>query len=375
MAGSGTQIVIIDGTNGFTYTPAGSTFAQISDVDFQRCKTVTYLNGYFLFDWFDTNKFFSSDADDGTSYSGLFFSFAETNPDDVQGVLSHQQQLYITGKKGIEIWQFNPNTSAFPWVRYPGAAIQTGVAGPFAATVHKERIYFVGPDALFYQLNGIEPVNRSDPGVATAWKSYGDISDVVIWGVSWGIQEWIYITFPTANKTWVFDSYTGFFHERVSHDSDGNSMRRWRGNVYAKCYGKHLIGDAFSNQIGVLDVDAFSEYGNIIQSRAVSPAIHNKGDTVFMSSLEILMKTGVGLTSGQGVSPKMILDWSDDGGDNWSTVHMEGSLGAIGQTKARVRFTELGSFDSRNYRITITDPVRRVVVSAIPKATTGLAYG
>lgn len=373
IANSGTEVIVVDGVNGFSYRPA-SGYVQIGDVDFTAAKTVTYLNGFFLFDRLGTNRFFSSAADDGRNYDALFFSSAETSSDKVLACLSHQQQLYITGKKSIEIWQFNPNTAGFPWIRYPGAAVQIGVAGNFAATVHKERIFFVGDDYLFYRLEGATPVSQSDPAVAAAWRGYGDISDVVVWGLTWDTQEWIVVTFPTVNKTWVFDASTGFFHERESHDMDMASLSRWRGNVHAKAYSKQLIGDAFENKIGYLDDTVFTEYGNPIQSRAVSPALHRKGEKVYMDSLECLFETGVGLTTGQGSDPLVELDWSDDNGRTFSTVAMRRSLGKIGEYQKTVRFTELGSFDNRNFRLTVSDPVKRNLISAIPKAQSGLLY-
>lgn len=371
---NGTQILTVDGVRGFTYNPGTLTYAQILDADFRASKTVTFLNSYFLLPALGTNEFFSSDSDDGTSYDATFFASAETNSDDVEAVLAHQQQAYITGHKGIEIWQFNPNTSNFPWNRYPGAAIQTGTAGPFAAKVHKEKIFYVGSDAKFYRLDGAEPVSIIDPGVASQWASYGDISDVFLMSMTWDDHEWIVITFPTANHTWIYDQTTGFFHERASYDSMGNSLGRWRANAYAKCYGKHLIGDAFTGKIGYLSASAYDEYGTMMPAIAVSPTLHNPGGKVFLSSLELLMQVGVGLLTGQGSDPKVFLDWSDDDGRTWSTFQLSASMGIIGDYKAIVRFTQLGSFASRIFRLTITDPVKRVVMSAIPKVQGGMKY-
>ena len=374
IATSETEIGIADGVSkGFSYSVAAG-FAPIADADCEISRTIAFLNSYFLREKIDTNEWFSSDSDDVTSYDATFFSRAETNPDNAEAVLSHQQNAIITGKKGVEVWQFNPNTSGFPWNRYPGAGIKTGVAGPFASCVHKDRFFAVGSDWLLYELAGEGMIPKSDPGVASAWKGYGDISDVVIWGITWNKQEWIVITFPSVPATWVFDATTELFHERESHDIDMVSYGRWRGNVYARCYGLDLIGDAFTNKIGVLDADTYDEFGNPMRFRAVSPTLHNKGQTVFMSSIEFLMQTGVGLVTGQGSDPKMILDWSNDDGETFEPFVYELSMGAIGERTIPVRATELGSFTKRTLRVTITDPVKRCIVSAVPKVNGGLEY-
>lgn len=372
---NGSQIIFVDGVRGFVYNADTAVYAQIASVGFLPAKTVSFLQSYFLLDAFGTNKFFSSASEDGTTYDATFTASAETSSDDVESTVAHQGQLLVTGHKGIEFWQFNPNTANFPWNRYPGAATQPGLAGPFAATSYNNRFFYVGRDAKFYQLNGSEPVSKTDPAVAAQWQGYGDISDVVVFGMTFGDHEWIVITFPAAMHTWLYDVTTGFFHEWESHDSDMVPYGRWRGNCFAKCYGKFLIGDAFTNQIGELSSTAYDEYGNPMRMRAVSPTLHNDGGTIFMSSLEFLMEVGVGLATGQGSNPKMILDWSDDDGRTWCTNPEILYLGQLGEYNKTVRATELGSFTNRIFRITIIDPVKRVIVSAIPKVAGGLKYG
>jgi hypothetical protein len=49
MAENGTQIVIVDGTNGYVYNMSTLAFAQIVDADFPNgAATVCWIDGYFL---------------------------------------------------------------------------------------------------------------------------------------------------------------------------------------------------------------------------------------------------------------------------------------------------------------------------------------
>lgn len=372
---NGTEILVVDGTSGFVYNTNTAAYAPVTDTDFRPARTVSFINTYLMLEALGTNEFFSSDSDNALAYDPLFFDAAATNPDQLLAVLAHHQQLYLPGKKGIEIWQFNQNTSGFPWFRPPGGNIQTGTAGAFAQCTHNEKFYFVGANAKFYRLDGDQPIEKQHPGIAEIWSRYGDISDVVTWGITFEDEEWIVITFPSVPATWVFSEKTELFHELESHDTDMVSLGRWRGNVYCKAYGRHLIGDAFTNKIGYLDAETYTELGNPIRFRAVSPTLHNDGNRVHLSSLELIMATGVGTTNGQGSSPKCILDWSNDDGESWSIETMEGDLGGVGERTKLVRFTGMGSFDQECYRITITDPVKRAIMSAVPKAKGGLKYG
>jgi len=79
--------------------------------------------------------------------------------------------------------------------------------------------------------------------------------------------------------------------------------------------------------------------------------------------LQIDMETGVGLTSGQGSDPKVYLDWSDDGGRTWSNQRAA-SIGRKGKYRARAVWNRLGRSHDRVYRITWSDPVKRVVLGA-----------
>lgn len=72
---------------------------------------------------------------------------------------------------------------------------------------------------------------------------------------------------------------------------------------------------------------------------------------------------GVGLVSGQGGDPLLMLDWSDDGGHTWSSS-VQGGMGRLGDYGRRLIFNRLGSSYGRNYRLTISDPVKRVILGA-----------
>ena len=75
-----------------------------------------------------------------------------------------------------------------------------------------------------------------------------------------------------------------------------------------------------------------------------------------MNSFELIMETGVGLVSGQGSDPLILLSFSDDGGKTWST-EMPATIGEAGEFQWQVRWDCLGSFYERILRVKISDPV------------------
>jgi hypothetical protein len=76
----------------------------------------------------------------------------------------------------------------------------------------------------------------------------------------------------------------------------------------------------------------------------------------FYKSLQIDMETGVGLTSGHGSDPNLMIRWSDDGGNNW-TSKKRISIGKKGEYSRRVLISRLGSGRDRVWELSISDPV------------------
>lgn len=77
---------------------------------------------------------------------------------------------------------------------------------------------------------------------------------------------------------------------------------------------------------------------------------------MFVSRLEILAQTGVGLTTGQGSDPQVMFRFSTDGGFTWSNERWMG-LGAIGAYATRVYTTRLGQGRQFVGEIVTSDPV------------------
>jgi hypothetical protein len=75
------------------------------------------------------------------------------------------------------------------------------------------------------------------------------------------------------------------------------------------------------------------------------------------------VEAGVGLSTGQGDDPQMMVRWSDDGGHTWSNLRTV-TMGRIGQYRARARLRRLGSGRDRVFEISISDPVKRVILGA-----------
>jgi hypothetical protein len=82
--------------------------------------------------------------------------------------------------------------------------------------------------------------------------------------------------------------------------------------------------------------------------------------------LRIDIEAGIGLVTGQGSEPEVMLRWADDGGKNFSNEHWR-NIGAIGETGTRAIWRRMGSTDKlrdRVYELSGTDPVKITITGA-----------
>jgi len=362
MDDNGVEVGVVDGQAGFIYNSDNLTWQQISDVNFYPANTISHNETYFLFDRKNTNQFFSSDSIQGLIYNPLFYGTAESLSDYVLATINHLQQLIVAGQRSIEIWYLAGGEN-FPWAKYTGAAIQIGMAGPLAWTKVREALLFIGNDRNFYRLEGVNAVRVSKHGTEQEWANYGDISDAFCFSITWEGHDFIYVTFPSVPKTWCFDLTTGLWHERESTDSGNQPLGRWRANCAVAAFNKQLIGDYESNVIGYQSSTDYTEYGNTIKGLAQGSPMHKNGNRVFMPRFELDIEAGMGLTTGQGSDPQLVLSLSDDGGYTFNQVRWA-SMGRTGQYNARLRWCAMGSFYQRTMKLEVSDPIRRTIISS-----------
>lgn len=77
------------------------------------------------------------------------------------------------------------------------------------------------------------------------------------------------------------------------------------------------------------------------------------------------------IQDGQGGNANLVLQWSDDFGRTWSS-EMKAEIGKAGEYRSRCKFNRLGMARDRVYRVMITDPVKRVILSAELDAVGGV---
>lgn len=365
MDDNGSEIVVVNGTSGYIWDST-SGFRIISDADFNAANTVAHIDQFFLFDNAGTGEIFRSDLLDGTSYDAAAFATAESKSDDVLAVRNHKNILYALGGKTIEPMA-NTKAANFPFQRIEGALINRGIIGSFGITDEDEALHFIGDDRVAYRYSG-SLKRASTHAIEGEWQRYGTVTDVIAFSMTFAGHKWVYFTFPTESRTFGYDLSTRLWHERKSHDRMRNDLGRWRVNCVATAYNRTYVGDVFSGKVGYLDADTYTEFGDQIIGELVSPPLFDRnGRRMSMPWFELDIETGVGLTSGQGSDPQIMMSISDNGGHSFEPQEIWRSMGKLGEyaTPAyQLRWDRLGNFFNRCIKVTVSDPVSRTVLGA-----------
>jgi hypothetical protein len=82
------------------------------------------------------------------------------------------------------------------------------------------------------------------------------------------------------------------------------------------------------------------------------------------------METGVGLVTGQGSDPELMMEFSDDGGLTWESLPNK-KIGMMGEYLHRPFWNALGSARQRVYRGAISDPIRVTISDTTLEARGG----
>lgn len=354
MASSGSEIFIATGSTGYTYSTTSGLVA-ITAAGYPSGDVAIFQDGYFITNVPDTGQFMWSAIYDGQTWDALDFATAEMHPDKLVSIISDHRELWLFGEKTTEIWI---NTGA-PFARQ--TPIETGCNARWSVAKTHNTIFWLGDDLLVYRADGYVPTPISDDGLSNEIAGYSVTSDATGFVYTWEGHIFYMLVFPTEGKVWAYDLKTGAWHERETYGSS-----RYRANVYIDIYGKHLVGDYANGAIYELDGDTYTDNGATIRRIATSPPL--KKDV--WGALQIEFEHGVGLSNGQGSDPTVALRWSDDA-KTWSNVHnrQTGKIGEyltravwrrLGQPKRRV----LGKPSARIYEITVTDPIKWVVIDA-----------
>jgi hypothetical protein len=362
---SPTQVVIVDGNTGYCYTIASMTLIAVVSWPATGARTVTYCSGFFVAEQPGTQTFWVSNAFDGSTWNALSFASASGSSGVLLAVDQLNGVLILFLSQAMEFWQ---NVGAVPQPFQPilSAYNEWGLGAIFSRVHADQSIIFLGitKDGVvqLVKLTGYTTQVISDADTENIWNGFTTVSDAVAMTYQVDHHIMYQITFPSANRSWIFDQSTGIPSEVQTGSQPG---RHW-GNLSAVASSQNFISDFATNQIYLMSQSQFTDNGQTIIREVISRHVLSQFNRVRISLIYLDMETGVGLQTGQGSNPQIMMQSSKDNGRTWSAERWTG-LGAIGNYFTRVVWRRFGSARDYVFRIRMSDPVKFVITEGAIK--------
>lgn len=368
MVASGGQLYKVEGTD-------GSTPAAVSAVEYTnpedgapagliKAATITFLKNRFIASLIDTKQLVISNlAPAGAVWDAADTAFKEGYPDNVCRVMADNEQLWVWGFDTLEVWQ--PSTSVFPYDPIPGAVVKIGCSAPYSPAAARGYRFWLWNNVV-YGAYGIDPQRISDAGVERALRSYATTADAECWCQVFGQSINYVMNFPSAKRAWVYDLTHKAWHERGLWAN--GQQGAYRGRVYARAFGKDLVGDPENGKIYWLDENTYTDAGGApLRRQRTADYIQQQMKNIRYNQLTIDADTGVGLDVAPdepGYNPVMLMRYSDNRGKTWSS-DLEAPMGRVGEDDTRIVYDQLGSSRiGKTFEVVVTDPVEFSIMGA-----------
>jgi hypothetical protein len=369
IADNGNQVVIVDGQFGYYIAIPGTTVTLITSVHFYPADTVTFQDGYLIFNRTGTNSFFISDLYDVT-FPALNETAKTGNSDLLVSVVSISRQLYLLGTNTTEIWWNQGASGSSPFARQEGRFSQVGCASPHSIAVLAEQFYWLGSNAqgtgIVYTIENSLPKRISTHAVEyDIQNAVGNIGLSTAFAYQSEGHYFYCLNVPGTNCTWVYDAVTQQWHKR--EDWPEGVEGRWYAETHCLLNDVHIVGDYRNGNIYQLDLDTYTDNGDPKYYIRQTPHIAANLNNVFYHLLEVDFQFGVGLVeNGTNVStdPRVTLYISNDGGLTWKNP-IYAKLGKIGKYLTRARFDRLGYARDRVFKVVVTEATKLQMLMAM----------
>ena len=220
-------------------------------------------------------------------------------------------------------------------------------------------VYWLGDDRTVYKAiqGNTQPV--SSIPLAHAFEAFTTVSDAV--GFTFRIegQNFYVLSFPAENKTYCLNEDLG--KDGWFNLSADTKRGKYNATSHMFVYNKHLLADETNGDLYKLDINAYTNNTQTIQRIRTMASIHGglsgaPGKEMEMSRFELVMKKGMGLITGQGENPQIIIEYSIDGGESFAHGDFA-EVGRLGETNIRVEWFNMMTFYDLIIRMTTSDPV------------------
>ena len=363
MADDGDNLVIVSG-GVYIYTKSSDEFKKSDNVNLVGVTSVTIINSQFIYTTEDLS--FISQPNLPEKLSGLDAIGAESSPDKLVRDYAFNQTIYRFGTRTTEPW-YNSGVGQPPIDRLEGQQFSVGLSAINSVAHTDNALYWLGDDNAIYRVSGNQYDRISDDCLSNTIESMSVKNDAIGYTVTLQGQDFYIITFPSADKTFLINEKLG--KQGWSQLTSGTKGRRYSVTDSVQAYGKTYV--ASGGKFLSLERDEYTQDTDTILRKRTTGEFTCKdfglnNDSMVMSRLTLDVEQGVGLVSGQGETPKIMVEVSIDGGRSFPHVSWM-DVGRLGDYTLRTEVDLMARGQSFIFRLNMSDPVPLTIKGAYLK--------
>jgi hypothetical protein len=227
-----------------------------------------------------------------------------------------------------------------------------------------QSVFWVANDKTVRRRNGQTPQTVSNSGIEQILNTVNLMGAYALTPTAYGHPLYVIqlpnAYGPNAGRTLAYNCRTQKWFELESYDLE-NSVNAWRPLCYYNGFGYQLVGDTYSDAVGILNENAFTEFANTQICEFVTQSIYDAHNRIQHRRLEIVVTAGGAptLLNAAGTDytvPIIDIFESDDSGRTFVQCWDVQNLGGQGQFDQRAFCFNLGQSRDRVYKFRITDP-------------------
>ena len=369
----GDELFIVSGDTGYILDlPTNVLTAVVTDVT-----QGGQVDGFFVALDAESSTLKISELLDGQTWDATQIAQRTAASDPWVAMCISRREMFLLGEMTGEVW-YNAGLAPFPFAQRSGAFFEVGVHAPWSLAPFGSTMAWLGRTArgkgAIYWLNGYSPTKISSPALDWAIAQYaeaGAVSDAIGWSYEHVGHQFYVLQFPSVPATWVYDATTNDWHERGKWNVTSGDWDLYRPRFAVDVFGQTLVCDGLTDALYALSTRVYTDAGGDVLRRVRrTPHLANEHRAIFVDRFELEAKRGVGLVSGQGSDPQIMLAVSRDGGQTWDPEQTV-SVGAMGAWDTTIAWTRLGRGEAFVFEVSATDPVETLWGDAYIEARAG----
>jgi len=355
MKDNGLVLVVVDGTTaGYVVDLTTHAFSTISDPAFYGSNRVDYTDTYFVFTRPNSTQYYLSPPNwNGTDpFDALDIADKVGGADNISTSICMKEDIWTIGLYTTQVW-YNSGGTDFAFAPVSGVFIEHGCEAVYSVAQTDLSIFWLTQDddgkAMVVQGKDYSVQRVSTHAMENLMDGYTNLADAI--GMVYQQKGHLFyvLTFPTDDKTWVYDLSTGLWHERAWIDEDGVE-HRWRPNCVASAYNRIVAGDFQNGKLYQVSPEIYTDDGSPITRRRGFQHLVNSGLETSYKSFAVYASAGGATALLTTTEPTMMLRWSDDGGFSWGNP-VSLAAGSTGQYGRQMVARQLGMGRDRVFEV------------------------